>query len=147
MPTINLGKKPKKKEYKRNDNNNDPNRKIRQSFYSSDDWQKLRLAKLYEEPLCEVCKVKGKVERKEILTLAEEVHHLRSFMTGQTYNERAMLFHDFNNLVSICRKCHNEIHNGDLKDCESLFEIEERLKFIKEEEADLKKYLYKGNKD
>ena len=146
MPTINLGKKPKR-EFKRSSNGE--NKKQRAKFYSTEEWKKLRLAKLYEEPLCEVCKLKGLVEDNELafLNLAEEVHHLRSFMKGSDYNEQAMLFYDFNNLCSICKKCHSEIHNGKLKYCESLEEIFERLKFLKEEETDLKKYLYKGNNE
>lgn len=145
MPTINLGKKPKR-EFKKSSNGQ--NKKIRSKFYSTDEWKKLRLAKLYETQLCEVCSAKGRIEKREILTLAEDVHHLRSFMKGGNYNEQAMLFFDYNNLCSICKKCHSEIHNGKLKGCESIIEIEERLKFLQEEEKDLKKYLYKGeNKD
>ena len=146
MPTINLGNKPKR-EF--NKSSNGENKKERAKFYSTEQWKKLRLAKLYEQPLCEVCKLKGMVENNEekYLTLAEEVHHLRSFMKGANYNEQAMLFYDFNNLCSICKKCHSEIHTGNLKGCESLEEILDRLKFLKEEETDLHKYLYKGNND
>lgn len=144
MPTINLGKKPKR-EYKKSSNGE--NKKQRAKFYSTEEWKKLRLAKLYETQLCEVCKLKGLVDEKEILTLAEDVHHLKSFMKGTTFNEQSLLFYNFDNLCSICKKCHAQIHTGNLKGCESLEEILDRLKFLKEEETDLNKYLYKGNND
>lgn len=146
MPTINLGKKPKR-EFKRSSNG--ANKKQRAKFYSTEEWKNLRLAKLYEQPLCEVCKLKGLVEDNELgfLNLATEVHHLISFLKGANYNEQAMLFYDYNNLCSICKKCHAQIHTGDLKGCESLIEIFDRLKFLKEEETDLKKYLYKPVND
>lgn len=143
MAFVNLGKK-KKKEYHRNSEKQDPNRKLRQQFYGKEEWKKLRFAKLYEEPLCEVCKIKGMVQGKEILTLAEDVHHLRSFTSGRTFNEMECLFYDFNNLVSICKRCHNSLHHGELKGCFDLEEVKERLKFLKEEETDLQNYLYKG---
>lgn len=143
MAYINIPKKKKKENYKKNEKD-DYNRKIRQSIYQSETWKQLRMSKLYEDPLCEVCKLRGLVQKKEILTLAVEVHHLISFTQGRTINEREALGFDYNNLISICRKCHCDIHTGELKGCESKEDIVDRLKFLQEEEKELKTYLYKG---
>ena len=101
------------------------------------------MAKLSEQPLCEVCKIKGLIENEDIFSLAEDCHHLRSFTQGRDFNEMSALFYDYDNVVSVCKKCHNSIHHGELKGCESLEEIKDRLKFIKEEREDLKKHIYK----
>lgn len=146
MAYINLGKK-RKREYSKKKERNDQNRKLRQKFYQTQEWKNLRLARLYEYPLCEVCLLKGKVNNEEVLTLAEDVHHLRSFTQGRTFGEMEALFYDPDNLCSVCKKCHADIHNGNLKYCESKEEIFERLKFIKKDEDDLNNYLYTKNKN
>lgn len=108
--------KPKRK------NNLEGNRAKRQDVYNTSLWRKMRLAKLMEQPLCEVCLLVDKV------TLAEHAHHLKSFMQSNNINERDQLAYDSQNLLSVCAKCHNRIHNGDLKGCDSVEEIKERLK-------------------
>lgn len=96
----------------------------RQEVYQSGLWQRMRLAQLRNEPLCQVCLLQEKI------TLADSVHHLKSFMEAQTTEERDQLAFDSENLCSICSSCHSRIHNGDLKGCESLEQIETRLKQI-----------------
>jgi 5-methylcytosine-specific restriction protein A len=90
MPTIYLPKKRKQI---------DENRKQRQEIYQSTRWQNLRIAKLMEHPLCEIC-------QKE---LATEVHHIQSFMF-RPKEEMLRLAFDYANLQSLCDNCHNNIH-------------------------------------
>ena len=74
------------------------------NYYNSRKWQKLRDNQLRKQPLCEVCLSKG------IVTAAQECHHRIPFMTGITEDQRQKLFTDETNLMSVCRKCHMEIH-------------------------------------
>ena len=99
----------------------------RQEVYNTNLWHRLRKAKLRDNPLCEVCSLEGKI------TLGEDIHHLRSFLKAETIEERDSLAFDSNNLLTVCRKHHNEIHNGDLKGCESLDAIEQRLKELNQD--------------
>ena len=59
------------------------------------DWQKVRAAKLAEEPLCRVCLSQGRV------TEANEVHH------KQPISKRPDLRLTQSNLVSLCQSCHS----------------------------------------
>ena len=99
----------------------------RQEVYNTNLWHRLRKAKLREDPLCFVCLLESKI------TLAEQVHHLRSFLKAETIEERDQLAFNSENLCSVCQKCHNRIHNGDLKNCESLESIEQRLKELNQD--------------
>ncbi len=107
MPTINL---PKKKTYPRNDT---ARRKQRQDVYQTAQWRKLRRAHLMGYPLCQVCSGAG------LTVMAIDVHHIRSFMDAEGA-ERLTLAYDPANLLSLCRECHNAIHNGYMSECESL---------------------------
>ncbi len=78
-------------------------RKQRQEIYSSDRWHKMRLAKLIDQPLCEICLSKGKI------TPAVDVHHKDSFMNYEGAN-RLWKAYDYNNLMSLCKQCHAELH-------------------------------------
>lgn len=97
MPTINKLPKQKRK-------SNGDNRKIRIKFYNSTKWQKLRNTKLSDQPLCEKC-----LENNRI-TLANQVHHIVSFMSATNDDDRSILFFDYDNLMSICESCHGDIH-------------------------------------
>ena len=99
MPTI---YRPKKTEQKRTDKYNADRRKI----YQSQRWRMLRLAKLSDEPLCEMCKEKG------IIKPAIDVHHIISFMSTDDEVKRKALAYDYENLMSICKECHQLVHNG-----------------------------------
>lgn len=79
------------------------NRQDRQKIYQSAKWQKLRLAKLMQNPLCENCLAKG------IITPAIDIHHKDSFMnyTGLMRLQKA---YDITNLVSLCKDCHSKEH-------------------------------------
>ena len=73
----------------------------RAKFYAKTEWRKLRKLKLQQNPICEVCGEK----------LATAVHHIKSFMTGSTEEEKELLLLDFDNLQSICSTCHAKLHN------------------------------------
>ena len=81
-------------------------RKERIRIYSSERWKHLRLVKLYDSPLCERCLKVGKT------VPAVDVHHVVSFMSVDDPVERRRLAYDYENLMSLCRACHNELHNG-----------------------------------
>jgi 5-methylcytosine-specific restriction protein A len=96
MPTIT-----KLKDIKRKTNNN-----IIQSakYYNSKSWYVLRNSYIHYHPLCELCLKDNKV------TAAEEIHHIKPFMTGVTEEQRWSLLLDKNNLMSLCKECHINIH-------------------------------------
>lgn len=77
----------------------------RRRIYNSERWRKLRKLKFANDPLCEMCKKEGRI------TPAEDIHHIKSFMTASTPEERYRLAYDYTNLMSVCKKCHQRIHN------------------------------------
>lgn len=56
-------------------------------------------------PLCEICLSKG------IVKPAVDIHHRDSFCnyTGKMMKWKA---YDFNNLMSLCKECHAELHKN-----------------------------------
>ena len=64
--------------------------------YNTAQWQRLRKAKLAEQPLCQPCEARGK------LTFANTVDHVKPI------NDGGDPFPDFNGLTSMCGRCHNE---------------------------------------
>ena len=67
-------------------------------------WRNLRNRKIAKQPLCERC-----VE-KQRTTLASEVHHIKPVETGTTYQQMHFLMFNFDNLMSVCKSCHVELH-------------------------------------
>lgn len=98
MPTIYKPKKAKKKEKKLYEEE-------RRKIYKSTRWRKLRALKIAEQPLCEMCLAEGKT------TIAEDVHHIQSFMSTDDKVLRIALAYDYENLMSICKTHHQMIHN------------------------------------
>ncbi len=99
MPTINRKKiKPKAVPYKHDKN-------ISAEFYGSVQWKNLRNRFIKEHPLCEHCLEKG------IVKPTEEVHHKIEFLKGKDEQEKWNLLLDEDNLLSVCRDCHMELHN------------------------------------
>lgn len=96
MPTI---YKPKKKE------NRTIQKSERMKIYNSARWRELRTIKLINNPLCERC------EKKGLTVAAEDIHHIDSF-TKYEGNQRLYVAYDYNNLESLCKKCHQLEHNG-----------------------------------
>lgn len=99
MPTINrLPKKPKSTSGRTETDM----RKLRQTAYQNTAWRKMRDTYLKEHPICEECLKKGKV------TPATDVHHVRSPFQKGTINYALLM--DYDNLMSLCKECHGEIH-------------------------------------
>lgn len=80
---------------KRYDRKRDP--KIKK-FYSSSQWQKVRDRYLKKNPLCEICEKKGRTKAAEV------VHH--KVEVKENFSKRL----DIDNLMSLCKKCHQEVH-------------------------------------
>lgn len=99
MPTI---YKPEKKNRKNDSYNNADRRKI----YNSERWRRLRAWKFACNPLCEMCLKEGKT------VTAEDIHHITSFMSTNDPEQRSFLAYDYNNLMSLCKQCHQKIHNS-----------------------------------
>ena len=97
MPRINKLERKKRPSRKETDM-----RKLRQTAYQNKHWRRLRDTYLREHPVCEECLKKGKV------TPADDVHHIKSPFRGGEINYNLLL--DYHNLMSVCRKCHGEIH-------------------------------------
>lgn len=96
MPTIN---KPKK-------TNNEKHGKAKEiwKLYNTARWRKMRQAKLMQNPLCERCEEKG------IVTQATQVHHITPISNGESELMMKDLAYNFDNLQSLCDKCHQELH-------------------------------------
>ena len=80
------------------------------SLINTRKWRKIRLRKLAYQPLCEVCLSQGRT------TAAQEVHHIASIELAPTVADARSRAYDFDNLMSVCRKCHHDIHNRSRKD-------------------------------
>ncbi len=85
---------------------NDGLRKERMAIYNTAHWRKLRDYKLRISPLCEMCLKEGRT------TAAEEVHHIVSFMETTNQDVRIQLAFDDENLMSVCKVCHQKMHNS-----------------------------------
>ena len=59
-------------------------------------WKRIRDRYVAAPPLCEMCQKEGR------LVPAEEVHHKQPISKGGTHSQ--------DNLMSLCRSCHNKIH-------------------------------------
>lgn len=61
-------------------------------------WRRIRSEYVKAHPLCEMCQADGR------LTPVALVHHKTPLDEGGT--------NDFSNLMSLCKSCHNKIHNA-----------------------------------
>lgn len=73
--------------------------KGRQAFYTSHLWRGIRILKLGDKPLCEICST------PEHPVAAGEVHHKQRIQDYPTYFEACKL----DNLQSLCKACHSSI--------------------------------------
>ena len=73
-------------------------------YYNSKGWRILRNSYIRSHPLCERCL------SKDIVTPAEHVHHIVPFLSGNGESNIWKLLLDEGNLMSLCAKCHKEIH-------------------------------------
>lgn len=78
-------------------------RKQRTKIYATKEWRALRLAYLFDHPVCELCDARG------IVTLACHVHHADSFTNYEGLMARFRAF-DYTNLVALCEECHGWLH-------------------------------------
>ncbi len=78
----------------------------RRRIYNSTRWQRLRDLKFRNDPLCERCAEAG------IVRPAEDIHHIVSFMSTDDPEKRRFLAYDYDNLQSLCKQCHQRIHNA-----------------------------------
>ena len=67
-------------------------------------WVKLRSEKLRNDPLCEHCL------SKNIVNPGTEIHHIVPIDTGANYETMKQLAYNYNNLVTLCHKCHVQAH-------------------------------------
>ncbi len=79
-------------------------RRERHEIYDTQRWRTLRDCKFADQPICERCLERG------IVTPADEIHHRVSFMSVPAGSERIALAFDYDNLMSLCRACHQDIH-------------------------------------
>lgn len=82
------------------------NEKIRREIYSSTRWRKLRAAKERNNPLCEICLANGRT------TPTEDIHHIITFVDIDEPLRRKEVAYNYDNLQSLCKVCHQRIHNG-----------------------------------
>ena len=80
-------------------------RRERHEIYDTQRWRRLRDCKFADQPICEICLQKG------IITPADEIHHRVSFMSVPAGSERTALAFDYDNLMSLCRSCHQQLHS------------------------------------
>lgn len=84
------------------------NKQERDKIYQTTKWKDLRIAKLIQQPLCEICL------EKEMITPAIDVHHIDSFTKYEGIMKLQKAY-DFSNLMSLCKQCHQLIHNKNNK--------------------------------
>lgn len=93
-------------------------------YYGSAAWKRLRATFYSEHPCCEEC-----LKRQKI-TPTEEIHHRKPFGQGATEQDRWTLLLSQDNLVALCRVCHDAIHNKinkyNMNACDSLTDKEWR---------------------
>lgn len=73
-------------------------------IYNSKEWRELRIRKLRANPLCERCLEGDKIKS------ATCVHHIHPIEDSTSVEDMRRLAFDWNNLQSLCRECHHDIH-------------------------------------
>lgn len=82
------------------------------SFYNSKEWKRLRAMKFVQaDGLCEICKMKGKINQ------GIDVHHI--IPIEKDWNKRF----DYDNLILLCKECHNEMHDRNGSDFTKFLEL------------------------
>lgn len=82
------------------------NTERKKKLYNSQAWKNLSMIYKQEYPLCECCKIDGKTSS------VEEVHHLIKFDDQEKEEVRSMLLLDKDNLISLCKDCHQKYHKN-----------------------------------
>lgn len=73
-------------------------------YYQDRRWKRLREWQITNHPICYDCMMNGRS------VPAEHVHHVIPFSKGQTEEERIALLLDPDNIVSLCKNCHDKRH-------------------------------------
>ena len=76
---------------------------------NSADWRRVRAQQLAEHPFCELCAKKGVYYQ----TGATEVHHIIPVDSARTEEEAERLAYSPSNLMSLCHKCHSDLHKAE----------------------------------
>ena len=81
-------------------------------IYQSKEWRRLRNAKREANPLCERCIAMGKAAgvKKGWVRPVQVIHHKIPIETARNFEEMKQLAFMWDNLQSLCFKCHSEIH-------------------------------------
>lgn len=79
--------------------------KDKATIYNSSEWHETRAAKLEANPLCELCEAEGYYRSATL------VHHIHPIEDSRTMEEMKHWAFLWTNLQSLCRECHNKIHN------------------------------------
>ena len=82
------------------------NTERKKKLYNTQAWKNLSMIYKQEQPLCECCKIDGKTSS------VEEVHHLIKFDDQEKEEVRSMLLLDKDNLISLCKDCHQKYHKN-----------------------------------
>ena len=82
------------------------NTERKKKLYNTQAWKNLSKIYKQEHPLCECCKIDGKTSS------VEEVHHLIKFDDQEKEEVRSMLLLDKDNLISLCKDCHQKYHKN-----------------------------------
>lgn len=101
MPFLNKPKRRFAPKYKKHDKQGEI-----QKIYNTSKWKKIRQSYLMEHPLCEVCL------SNDVVTEAFDVHHIREISNGDTFEEMLDIAYNSDNLMSVCRSCHSQIHKN-----------------------------------
>lgn len=72
-------------------------------------WRAIRAQQLAEHPFCELCAKKGVYYQ----TGATEVHHIVPIDSARTEEEAERLAYSTSNLMSLCHKCHSNLHKAE----------------------------------
>ena len=72
-------------------------------------WRAIRAQQLAEHPFCELCAKKGVYYQ----TGATEVHHIVPVDSARTEEEAELLAYSTSNLMSLCHKCHSNLHKAE----------------------------------
>lgn len=90
-----------------NKDNSNAGYRERHKVYNDGRWKSVRDgAMLKSGGLCVMCLKEGRI------TPAVDVHHVKSFMTADDEVERTALAFDPDNVIALCKECHQKIHNG-----------------------------------
>ena len=82
------------------------NTERKKKLYNTQAWKNLSMIYKQEHPLFECCKIDGKTSS------VEEVHHLIKFDDQENPEVRSMLLLDKDNLISLCKDCHQKYHKN-----------------------------------